>query len=560
MQLAIILFLALIQTPTPASQTPKAAIAGRVVKARSGDPLGKAIVTLRPVSGQRNQVTLTTAVDGIFSFNNITPGQYLMAVTREGYIRQEFGQRTYKGTGTVITIGSGQVLANINFQLIPAGTIAGRILDEDGEPLAGIQVQALSYRYQGGRRTLVPGRAVETNDLGEYRLYWLTPDQYVVSAIPRQTRNGRFGNTTSDEAYAPSYFPGNIDPESATPIQLAAAAEVRGIDFILRPVQTVTLKGRIVSPIAVAAPAPRGQPPAGGRGGGRGFAQNLRGGIQVVLTRSGNRAPRGQPGKGIRAANADGTFEIPNVIPGSYTLTAVLRQDEKQYSARTRVEVADRNIENINLSLQAGIEVPGQIYLDGAAPAAFRMEQVRVALTATEDIPAGNLNTQPKADGTFVLSNVPPLAYRVTVAGLPADAYAMAGRYGSADALNEPLQVDGTQTLALQLQIGFAAGRIDGSVVDNRNQPVPGTTCVLIPVASRQNRPDLYKTAATDQFGRFAFTGIAPGDYKVFAWEDIPQGDYQDPAYVSRFEDRGRPVRVEKGGSMTLQVTVIPAG
>ena len=206
MQLAVILLLALIQAPAPAPQIPKTALAGRIVKAGSGEPLSKTVVTLRPVSGQRNQATFTTGANGVFNFDNITPGQYRVAVTRDGYIRQEFGQRTYQGAGTVITIGSGQVLTNINFQLIPAGTIAGRILDEDGEPLAGIQVRALSYAYQGGRRTLVPGRIVETNDLGEYRLYWLTPDQYVVSAIPRQARNGRIGNATSEEAYAPSYF------------------------------------------------------------------------------------------------------------------------------------------------------------------------------------------------------------------------------------------------------------------------------------------------------------------------------------------------------------------
>ena len=68
---------------------------------------------------------------------------------------------------------------------------------------------------------------------------------------------------------------------------------------------------------------------------------------------------------------------------------------------------------------------------------------------------------------------------------------------------------------------------------------------MLVPAA--RNRIDLYKTASTDQYGRFTFSNVAHGDYRVFAWEDIPQGAYMDAAYVARFEDRGIAARVEKG-------------
>ena len=70
------------------------------------------------------------------------------------------------------------------------GTIVGRILDENFEPVTGIQVQSLMYTYQNGTRTLVSERQVQTNDLGEYRLYWLTPGDHFVSAIPNSRRGG----------------------------------------------------------------------------------------------------------------------------------------------------------------------------------------------------------------------------------------------------------------------------------------------------------------------------------------------------------------------------------
>src|SRR5689334_4556929 len=142
-----------VQTQTPAP----AIISGRVIRAGAGDPLKKAIVTLRLAPTQnapqaanlngvlgglseqqgrqqnRNQ-NVTTKDDGTYVFNNVPAGQYRVSVERDGYINQEYGQRSPNGSGTVITVSLGQRLTTIDFQMVSAGTIAGRILDEDNEP------------------------------------------------------------------------------------------------------------------------------------------------------------------------------------------------------------------------------------------------------------------------------------------------------------------------------------------------------------------------------------------------------------------------------------------
>ena len=584
----LILLISLMVQGQPA---PPTLISGRVARV-GGDPLKKAVVTLRALGAQNNppaanlnavfqqgQVrqqnrnqTVSTGDDGTFAFNNVAPGQYRVSVERDGYITQEYGQRSFNGTGTILTVSAGQRLTTVDFQLSPAGTIAGRILDEDGEPVTGIQVQALSYQYRGGARTLAPSRQVQTNDLGEYRLYWLTPGEYFVSALPNNRRSQQV--TGPDESYAPSYFPGGIDPDTASPISLSPAAEIRGIDFILRPVQTVKVLGRVISPTPSTS-ATQPTPLPGQRGGGRG-AQILRGAgaPQVVLVRAGaggagGGGGGGGGGAGVRAilqgggqgrgnVAADGSFEIANVIPGSYTLVAVQNQENRILMASTRVEVADSDVGNITLALRPGVEVPGQIFIEGqtTAPPQFKMEQLRITLNSAEQMPLGNANAQVKADGSFVIPNVAMLGYRVNVGGLPAGAYLLAGRYGGADALNGPLQIS-DQNLPLQLQIGFTPGRVDGTVTDTRDQAFAGALCVLVPAARGRN--ELYKTATTDQYGKFNFANVAPGEYKLFAWEDIPQGAYQDPVYLSRFEERGQLVRVDRSGSVSLQVRVIPA-
>jgi Carboxypeptidase regulatory-like domain/Polysaccharide lyase family 4, domain II len=616
-------------TGSQAQAAEKAIIQGTVLRAGTGQALKRARVSLNRQgqaqgpgqgraalqnlnpnggAGQVQQILQsliaapsTTAItddSGRFVFNGVEPGQYRISVSRDGYVRQEYGQRSYTGPGTILNVGVGQRLTNIDFQMVPGGSISGRVFNEDGEPLADVQIQADIYQYQQGKRVLVPtGQSMQTNDLGEYRIYWLTPGEYYVSATarrglivavdpvvtqqaaaPRGQRGGRgqgappaqpdpASDSQNDEAYAPTYFPGTTSPESATAITLSPAAEIRGIDFNLRPTLTAKVRGQVLVPLSAVAPAAAAPPATGQRrgvpGGRGGFGPGGRGSqINVMLTRidSGGRG-RGFAG-GINRTNVrqDGTFEISGVVPGSYNLMAVARQDGQQYSGRLKIEVNESGVDNLTIPLRAGIPVPGKIYLDGTPPSNFKLSQLRVNLQPTENLQfGGGGNSQVADDGTFTLQNVSPMEYRVRVAGLPTGAYLMAGRIGSDDAVNQPFTINGDQQVALQLQIGFSAGHVSGTVIDGKGNPYQGALATLVPDPARRLRTDVYFSVPTDQYGRFSFPNVPPGSYKLFAWEDIPNGAYQDLDFIRRFEDRGQAVKLDASASTDVQVTVIPA-
>jgi hypothetical protein len=63
----------------------------------------------------------------------------------------------------------------------------------------------------------------------------------------------------------------------------------------------------------------------------------------------------------------------------------------------------------------------------------------------------------------------------------------------------------------------------------------------------------------TDQLGRFAMRNVTPGDYTLFAWEQIERGTYLDPDLLEQYEDRGQAVHVEESGRVSVQLDAIPA-
>ena len=66
------------------------------------------------------------------------------------------------------------------------------------------------------------------------------------------------------------------------------------------------------------------------------------------------------------------------------------------------------------------------------------------------------------------------------------------------------------------------------------------------------------KTADTDQNGHFVIRGVTPGEYKVFAWEDIEEGAYEDPDFMKPHESDGQTVSIKERGHETVELKAIP--
>jgi len=236
------------QTPTAPKDSKEkqetCRVSGMVVRLADGLPLKGATLRLENGEDQEHRIATKTAGDGRFELRNVPAGRYKLVVRRSGYVETEYGQKKPSDPGAAFTLSPGQTKTDLIFKLIPAAVIAGRVFNEDGEPVPNASVIAAREAYQEGRKTMTQVTQVTTDDLGAFRLFALPPGRYFVSAVERQWGNvvgdkefsGSPGQTASEQGYAKTYYPGTSDIARASAINVKEGDEVPGTDIPLKQV------------------------------------------------------------------------------------------------------------------------------------------------------------------------------------------------------------------------------------------------------------------------------------------------------------------------------------
>src|SRR3989454_8387429 len=166
------------QPNAAADQSPgTATLRGHVFAADTGQPLRKAQVRIMqqmeaqagPMMMPRENRLATTDAQGAFEFKELRAGRYTITANKGSFVSLQYGQTRPTEAGKPIQILDNQTIERVDFSLPRGGVIAGRILDEYGEPLSDVMVAPQRFQYiQGQRRLTVAGRSALSNDLGEF--------------------------------------------------------------------------------------------------------------------------------------------------------------------------------------------------------------------------------------------------------------------------------------------------------------------------------------------------------------------------------------------------------
>lgn len=327
-------------------------IVGRVVDGVEGSGVSGAIVTLTLAGFTPLRVQADS--DGRFAFRALPKGSFNISTSRPGYVDGAAGRTRPGGPGRGVTLTDDQRMGDVEIPMWRFAAITGTVLDENNEPLVGVQVRVLRRDYVAGRRRLSLGATDTTDDRGHYRISALPAGEYIVAVpiIQRQSMDQMMGGlrealplaggggggtmmavrveaTASVAAaagapvvissldgapppagftddglpltYQTSFHTGAVSAARATPIALNHGEERAGLDFTMVPVRAVSISGTVTGPDGPASNVQLQLVPAD--------ADEVISPIETATTNS----------------DGDGNFTFAMVPAGQYTLRA-LRQ------------------------------------------------------------------------------------------------------------------------------------------------------------------------------------------------------------------------------------------
>jgi hypothetical protein len=341
-------------------------------------------------------------------------------------------------------------------------------------------------------------------------------------------------------SYQTTYYPGTGDRSQAAPVPLRAGDDFVA-DFSLTPSPSLSIRGLVVN-----------LPPRSSA-------------VIMLQSRDFNLVLNGAE------MHPDGSFVIRDVAPGMYTILATIENSPVPMMARQALQLVSNSVEDLRLQPQPGGWIHGRLRLEskgGSNKVDATQIFLRLRSADGDDETLGEFTmgdgfsslAHVAADGSFEWKNVPPGNYYVELVGEGGtnfDLFLKSATAGGHDVDEAGISVSGG-AVALDLLASANGASAEGVVTDQKGEPVANAMIVAVPEPRLRGRVERYRTTESDQSGRFALHGIQPGDYTLFAWENVEGEAYYNPEFLKTYDTQGSALRVSEGDRKTMQLVVIP--
>jgi len=499
----------------------KFALRGRVVNAATGEPVGGAVVEL--YSGERR--AQFSAADGRFEFGELPRGSYMVQVK--------------PGMDESQAVPSD---VDVALKLTPEGIISGRVEDEKGAPLEGVNVQPELWMVANGTKRLQPwpGGNVSTDDEGNFRVAELPPGEYYLrfaeqsggtvyrDALPR--RRGRKAGEAN--GYGTQYYPGVVDEAMASAIHVRAGVEV--------PIRQVLERLRLYEIAGVVRGAPSGE----------GFS------VMLMAGGSANGEVRGKS----QIFPSTGEFRIEGVPPGRYLLNASAQDPTADRFNRRQSQLVAQTVVDVNTDLSGLVLLLGHGATIGVRMTEVQTKpgdyghQVRVNLQSTEfpqlmqQVWAPPPMNDMRAPRGF--ENVAPGTY--TVEAWPEGwGYVASIRCAGVDLLKEDLRVGaGTSVAPIEVTLRNDGATLNLSAVEN------GKPVAVRVIVYSEEYPKRSTTMMTWPNSVTPLANLAPGTYKLIAARGAQELEFRNPGAMAKYLSHATTVTLAPEATVNMPVEV----
>jgi hypothetical protein len=498
----------------------QAGIEGRVIDAVTRQPMPGVHISLR---ASDNVYGAISGRDGHFSIANMPPAVYVLSIQRNGYVHLPPKAPNGRADDSV-TLKPGDQLTEFTVEMTPRAVITGTVVDEFGDPVQHVEVEALPAVSGSSESLTGPHSPARTDDRGQFRIPLPSGKFYVRAKANSRTTPLVKREIRSDglepPVYGATFYPGTESKDQATLVQLTAGREVTGIDIRLTRKHSLTISGVVTGMQDHSVPA------------------------GVSMFSSGDSFPR------LVLTAPDGRFTAPGLPPGLYHLVA------RQTSAGTplqsptvdvRLDSADQS--NVSLALVHSEALSGTLAIEGDPVEALTVLLDRYTeyggLEAAGQLARGDVDR----DGSFRINQVFPGKFRVRVLPMPENAYVKSVKLDDTEAPDGILDLSrGVEGARIKVTISRNGGRLEGSVL--------GDSPAVVVLAATMEAIDDTNPQIVEPGAKFKYTGLRPGKYRLIA---IGGREFTGDESIKALFPKAPEIEIREGDRITKDVKPMTA-
>lgn len=504
-----------------------AEVTGIVVNSVTGQPMAGVHVSVFQITFSRESITPYGAVSdsaGRLRFPPVAAGTYFYMGEMNGYVSV-----VKNPTGIPLPsliVKAGKKIEDLRVEMAPQSIVAGRVLDEFGNPVVGARISVEPPNRNDPASSIPRTGTEKTDGRGEFR--WFTgPGKWVVQVTPpSQSRMGkqeiRDGVKVAD--FPPVFYPGVVERDRAKVVEIAAGQIADGLEVRLTRQAGISIDGTV-----------SGMPP------GMEFGQ--------VILRCGKDA-KSQMSSYYQTFRKDGKFQFSGMAP------AVCEVSASTFPAATRVLTPpfQRKFDadtKLDLTLVEGSELRGRVIWIGDAGG----EGKTISLVGKPG--AGPVKIA--KDGSFRFDKVFPGKATVEVAGLAGTSYVAGVEIDGAKAVYEELNVAGDVSRAnVTVTVSDRGSQVSGHFVDASGERIASVGGAAFLLRSKDEELNARNVVQANVEGTYEFKNVRPGKYWLCGFDAARFGSIAPMDDMKKIA-LGKAVEVElKAGESMVRDIAVP--